>query len=435
MPENSNFSIETGADLVPFWRRFPSFFIYPLQAGTLLRLAAYSIFGGLVMAISGIFGSALEYIVWAAFFQYALIVLCRTANGQFDEPDGMEDKKDGSIAQVLRQLGMIGIMGMLESMLNRNFGDIGGGLGWLLTGLLTPACIMIIATHRSLLQALNPAQILHFARTIGSPYLALCFILLSLTGSGHWVQFFLIKHLHSWLLPPLVSFAGFYFGLITYHMTGYAMYQYHEELGLHAAVSFEQAQAKIAPSKVADPVLAQLSALVAEGRMETAIDLLQGELRKRWEDNDLHARYQNLLLAAGKQTLAMHHSREFIYKLVNEKRMFQALDLCEKCLKADPEFKLQDSNQLHELAAAASLAKRHKLALDLMYDFDAKYPGHPHIPSIWLLSAKILGEHVHQPDEAKRILRALQAEYPDHPLVKEAEQQIQMLARLAEVVN
>lgn len=169
--------------------------------------------------------------------------------------------------------------------------------------------------------------------------------------------------------------------------------------------------------------------------METAIDLLQGELRKRWEDNDLHARYQNLLLAAGKQTLAMHHAREFIYKLVNEKRMFQALDLCEKCLKADSEFKLQDSNQLHELAAAASLAKRHKLALDLMHDFDTKYPGHPLIPAIWLLSAKILGEHVHQPDEAMRILRALQAEYPDHPLVREAQQHIQILARLAEVVN
>jgi hypothetical protein len=295
--------------------------------------------------------------------------------------------------------------------------------------------MMVIVSQRSLLQALNPLQLLHFILNIGSPYLALCFILLSLEGSAHWVQFFLLKHLHTLLLPQLVSFVGFYFALITYHMMGYAMYQYHHRLDLDAEVDFEKARAKIAPAKAADPVLTELSALVAEGHMESAITLLQGELRKRWDDNELHARYQKLLLAAGKQTLAMHHAREFIYKLAGEKRMFQALDLCEHWLKADPEFKLQDSYQLQELAASANLTRRYALALDLMRDFDKKYPGHPHIPAIRLLAAKILGEHLHRSGEAIHLVQALLAEYPDHPIAEEARQQMQLLTRLSEIAR
>lgn len=357
----------------------------------------------------------------------------RTASGKFDEPDGVEDRSAGDAAQIIRQLCLIGVMGLIASLLAGKFGDIGDGLGWLLTSVLTPAGIMIIATHRSLLQALNPAQVFHFVKTIGTPYLALCFILFSLTGSGHWVQIFLVRHMHSWLLFPLFSFVGFYFALITYHMMGYAIYQYHDELGLRASVSFEQAQAKIAPKKSTDPVLAQLNILVADGHYETAIDLLKAELGKRWENNDLHNRYHKLLLAAGKQALAMHHAREFIAKLVKEKRMFLALDLCEQHLKIDPEFTLQDSYQLLDLAVAANVANRQKLALDLMRGFDKKYPGHPHIPQVYLLTAKILSERYHQNDEAMQILHNLQTEYPNHAIAGEARLYMQTLAKFAAI--
>jgi tetratricopeptide (TPR) repeat protein len=420
MSEQDRFSAETVTTFTPFWRRLPQFLLYPMQTGSMMRIAGYSVFGGISMFISATFGAILHLILWIVFLKYAFLVMERTANGQFDEPNDVNGKEEGDAAQVVRQFGLFVIFGLLFILLAYMFGRVGFGLGWLLMNILPPAGIMIIAVTRSFWQALNPAQIYFYIKTIGTPYLALCFVLLSVTGSGQWLQGLLYKHMDSWLALPLLSFVEFYFTLITYHMMGYAIYQYHEALGVHADVSYEDAEAKLSPGKAADPILAKLSSLIANGQQDEAIELLREELRTRWENNDLHERYQKLLMAAGKQTAALNHGREFINKLVTEKRLFQALDLCEQCLKIDPEFQQQDSNQVYELASAANMGKRQNLAIDLMRRFDRRYPGHPHIPSVYLLSAKILGEHFRMYKEAMQILQGLQAKYPDHALSGEA---------------
>jgi tetratricopeptide (TPR) repeat protein len=198
-------------------------------------------------------------------------------------------------------------------------------------------------------------------------------------------------------------------------------------------VSFEDAEARLSPGKGAEPVLSRLASLIANGQQEEAINLLRGELRTRWEDNDLHERYQKLLMATGKQTEALHHAREFIVKLVMEKRLFQALDLCEQCLKVDPDFQLQDSYQVLDLAGAARIGRRHQLALDLMRRFDRRYPDHPHIPAVYLLSAQILSEHFHLNQEAMQILRALLARFPDHAVAGEAAQYADVLSKIAAI--
>jgi tetratricopeptide (TPR) repeat protein len=431
MADQDRFSVESASTFTPFWRRVPSFFLYPMQMGSIMRIAGYSLLGGLAMLLPNIFGSLLNFILWIVFLKYAFVVMERTANGQFDEPDGVHDKEQGDAGQVMRQYGLFVILGLLLGLFAYLFGKIGFGLGSLLVNIVVPAGIMIIAVKRSLGQALNPAQILFYVKTIGSPYLALCAFLFSLLTSSQWLQGFLYEHMDSWLALPLLNFVDFYFVLIMYHMMGYAIYQYHEELGVFAAVSFEEAQAKLAPGKAADPVLSKLGALIASGQQDEAINLLRGELRARWENNDLHERYLKLLLAAGKQSEALSHAREFITKLVNEKRLFQAMDLCEQCLKLDPEFQLQDSFQVHDLAIAARMGKRSKLALELMRRFDRRHPDHPHIPSVYFLSAQILSEHYRMDKEALQILQALQVKFPDHALAKEARQYQEVLNKVA----
>lgn len=449
MTDPDLFSFDTVTKFTPFWRKFPSFFLYPMQFGSIIRIAGFSVASGIFKSILNAFGGTPTFIpntfgsipmvlpdnwgawpiiiIWVVFLKYAFEVMDRTSNGQFDEPDGVNDN-GGYAIQVLRQFVLIVIILLLMALLTISFGDVGNKLGWLLMNVAAPACIMIIAVRRNLSAALNPTLILSYIRTIGSPYLALCFIILSLTGSGYWLQSFLHAHMDSWLLLPLTSFVRLYFVLIAYHMMGYVIYQYHEELGIHATVSFDDAQAKISPSKGDDLVLTRLNSLIADGHFKAATDLLHDELVLRWENNDLHERYQKLLLAAGKQILAMHHAREFINKLVNEKRLFQALDLYEKWLEIDPEFKLQDSYQVLELASAANVAKRQQFALYLMQDFDKKYPGHPHIPSVYLLSAQILSEHYQKNKEAIQILHLLQTEFPDHTLASEARRYIEVLS-------
>lgn len=431
MPGHDRFSTESGSTFIPFWERLPRFLLYPMQTGSMLRIAGYSIFGGLSMVLPAVFGGLLQLILWIVFLKYAFLVMERTSNGRFDEPSDVNGHEEGDTSQVVRQFGLFIVFGLVFTLFTTMFGEIGYGLSWLMMNVIPPAGIMIIAVSRSFWQALNPAQIIFYIKTIGSPYLALCFLLLSLTASGTWLQEFLYGHMDSWLALPLLSFIEFYFVLITYHMMGYAIYQYHEALGIHAEVSFEEATAKLAPEKAADPFLTKMGALISSGQENEALDLLREELRIHWDRNDLHERYQRLLLATNKQEAALNHGREFIHKLINEKRMFQALDLYEQSLKLDPEFQLQNSNHVYELASAAKTGNRQNLALTLMRGFDKRNPGHPHIPSVYLLAAKILSEHFKKDKEAMQILHTLQTKFPDHSVAEEARQYLEVLQKFA----
>lgn len=434
MANQDRFAAESSTSFTPFWRRLPSFFTYPMQMGSILRIIGYSILGSFVVLIPPYFAWVLYVILWVVFLKYAFVVMERTAKGRFDEPNGVQGGEDGDAAQVMRQYGLFFILGLITGVLGYLLGTTGFWIGTILMNILIPAGIMIIAVNRSLLQALNPAQVVYYIKTIGSPYLALCAFLFSLLSSSQWLQGFLYRHMDSWLAIPVLFFVEFYFVLIIYHMMGYAVYQYHKELGVTAAVGFEEAEAKLSSGKGGDPVLSKLGSLIANGQQDEAIELLRKELRTRWENNELHERYQKLLVAAGKQTEALNHAREFIVKLVNEKRLFQALDLSEQCLKVDPEFQLQDSYQVHDLALAARMNRRSELALNLMRRFDRRYPEHPHIPPVYLLSAQILSEHYRMDKEAMLILEALVAKFPDHALVKEAGQYRDALSKAAAIV-
>jgi hypothetical protein len=429
MAEQERFSVESDPSFTPFWRRLPMFFVYPMQAGSLLRMGGYAAVAGIGLFIHPLFGGIFILLLFLAILKYAFVVMERTANGRFDEPHGMGEEK-GEIGQVLRMIGLLLVFGFVVGLLEAVLGKLGEGAGWLIINILPPAGIMIIASTHSFWQALNPARILFYIRTIGSPYLALCFLLLSLTSSSSWLEGFLATHMRSLMVVPVIFFVEFYFILIMYHMMGYVIYQYHEKLGLHADVSYERAEANLSPNKQpADPIMAQLSTLMAEGKEAEAASLLREELRTKWERNDLHDRYQKLLVALGRTDTALLHAREFIGKLVLEKRMFQALDLCEWGLKTDPAFEPGNPDHVHELAQAAQVGNRHKLALDLMRGFDKRHPGHKHTAHVYLLSARILAEKYNRYVEAGKILRALQAKFPDHALATEAKQYQQAIAK------
>jgi len=72
----------------------------------MMRIAGYSVFGGISMFIPNTFGGILRLILWIVFLKYAFLVMERTANGQFDEPNDVNGKEEGDAAQVVRQFGL-----------------------------------------------------------------------------------------------------------------------------------------------------------------------------------------------------------------------------------------------------------------------------------------------------------------------------------------
>lgn len=430
--KNQRFSASGNSPLTPFWHRLPRFFLYPAQLGPLLRMGIYSGLGAFALAFMPLVGVLAWLMLWSAFLKYAFLVVEHTARGHFEAPEGpIEDQTRHHAASVGKQFVLLLLGGLAAGGLAVPFGPVGLAVGILLTSLTLPAGVMTLAVNGSLLQALHPGRIFSLIKTIGSPYLALYFFLVSLTGSSAWLQEFLGGHLALWLRLPILSFVAMYFTLIMYHMMGYALHQYHDVLGLKVAVGFAEAEASQPGKKPVDPVLLKLSPLMAEGRQEEAIDLLENALRTRWEDNDLHERYHKLLMAAGKRDGALRHGRQYLNKLMSDKRLGRALDLCEQCLGLDPEFRPQDPAHTYELARAASQSHRAKLALSLLRGFDKRNPRHPQVPAALLLYAQVLSEPFHKDKEALLLLKALLARFPDHELAGEARQYQAVLEKMA----
>jgi tetratricopeptide (TPR) repeat protein len=307
------------------------------------------------------------------------------------------------------------------------------GLGNALIALIAPASIMILAEFKSLMQAINPLQVIRYMVRIGYPYLALCFTLFFFTESAERLQGFFHEYVFSLLAHLLTSGANFYFAIVIFNMIGYVMFQYHEQLGIEVKMTHQEAEARHSPNTKPDPVTEKLNAMMASGNTVEALKFMRYQLRMRWEDNDLQWRYQRLLQATGKQQDASDHAREFITKLVNEKHYAQALNLYEHWFKADPEFRLQESDQVHDLASAAKASHRTELALSLLEDFEQHYPEHPHIQANYLLTAKILTESCRKDREALELLNRMVEKFPDHELTAEARQYMEVINKLAAI--
>lgn len=458
----TRFSASARPGLTPFWRRLPRFFLYPFQLGTMLRIGGYSLFSGLILwflmlqaAPAQLFlGGAraqaggseglgdlpiiqvgvplmlLQAILWLALLKYAFAVLEHTAAGYLTEPGAQGGPiRPIETGLVFKQFLLYAITGLLIGFAAVPFGLAGVVIGSLLAGLALPAAVMILTVTRSLSEAVNPLRLAGLIRTVGSPYLALWFFLLSLSEGEQWLQGVLLDRLGFALVLPMLNFVAFYFIVIMFHMMGYVLYQYHEALGLRPAIGFDRAEAR--PGAAGDPLIMRLNALMAEGDAEPALDLLEEALRTRWQDNDLHERYQKLLTATGKKAAALRHGREFITKLVNEKRLGRALSLYEECLGLDPEFQPQDPSQWEPLARTAKLSGRSQLALELLLGFVRGYPGHPRLPAALLLAAQISSENFHRDRDARSLLRKLLEQHPEHELAGEAQQYLAILENAA----
>lgn len=109
--------------------------------------------------------------------------------------------------------------------------------------LALPASIMVLAMEQSVAAALHPLNLTALISRIGSPYFLLYgYLILLILASGA-AQDFALSHFPAWLAMALAGFLNSTFTLILFHMLGYLLLQYRDELGLAP----EPAEATAAP--------------------------------------------------------------------------------------------------------------------------------------------------------------------------------------------
>ncbi|QJD68205.1 DUF4013 domain-containing protein [Xanthomonas campestris pv. badrii] len=380
----------------PFWTRIPSIATYPLRGSALYALIALTLCSALLV-LPGILTLVVMGVLGMATYTYAFDILRHTADGQPDAPRLGYDSFDSA---VLRLILLAIALGVVIGVAAAIAGPFGLTLAYLGTILLLPGMLISLAIDGSLRRALNPAVSIDMALRIGWPYLAAYGLLYVIQGSGTAAVFFALK-----FLPPLVREATVMMTSIwalfaSFHLLGYLVYQYHEELGY--VPSGGAAHERTDPDQ---RLLDEADQYLRDGHSDEAFQALRGAVRSRAVSLAVHELYQRLLRQHHRNDELREHTRQYINRLLQEKQERRALALQREALDLDATFTPLTPEQATLLAERAKMAGQFQLATDGLMAAIAAWPRERMLPAWSLDAGLMLAERFGRDEQARAVLQ------------------------------
>lgn len=387
---------EHAESIEPFWQRLRPIAGYPFRGDALITLALLSV--GQLLVLLPFLGWLIGLLLLATAYKYAFTALRDTANGHLDPRHGVLEAPDAVVVKFL-VLNISLMAAVVVAALT-----LGPGTALvliLLFSFIQPAAIMALAMDESLSGALNPATWFGIIGRIGWPYLVLFLLLLvfqiSATNAQGWLAAFLPS-----VVAIVLAQAAFLWGLFgTFHLMGYLLYQYHEELGFEPS---RHAHAAELPRNRDSALVTTATGLVQDGQPDAALALLREEIASRAVPLDAHELYRRLLRQAGASEEMNRHGRTFLHLLMLEKQDRRALGLVRECLDADPGFApLQPEDGL-VLAERARLLGQTQLALDILQGVRRTHPRDRAAAQAALKAAALLVDRLGRDQDARTLL-------------------------------
>jgi tetratricopeptide (TPR) repeat protein len=413
--------------IVPFWDRLPEISRYPAHSSALITIVMLA-FGNLAIFLP--FGQILSLLVTVALYRYAFECLRATANGYMEPPELMQST-DSSLGW--KQIGLM-IIFMLAAILGiALFGPKLGVVLILFLGICLPGATMTLAMDESLSGALNPAKWIAIFTRIGWPYLAVVALCLVIMASQNYAAAMAASVLPLFIAVIVVGVISNYALIMTFHLMGYLIYQYHDAVGFEP-VAPQMVKALARPDPDQD-VLDEVTAFVRDGKPENATELLRGHLRNRGGTPAVHAQYRKLLRLANDRDELLRHGQEYLNILMAQEKSRLALEILRDCQTIEPTFGPTDAGQITELAKLAAQGGQAELALRLLSGFHKRFPKSGDIPKNYLLVATLLHERMNQDDKALALLKYLKTTYPDDELMPEIDERMTMIERIMAVAK
>lgn len=380
----------------PFWTRIPAIATYPLRGSALYALIALTLCSALLV-LPGILKLVVAGVLGMATYTYAFDILRHTADGQADAPRLGYNSFDSAVLRLILLALALGIVIGAAGVLA---GKPGLTIAYLVVQLLLPGMMIALAIDGSLRRALNPAVSIDMAVRIGWPYLAAYGLLYVIQGSATAVIFIAVKY-----LPPIVREATMVIASIwslfaSFHLMGYLVYQYHEELGYVPSgdAAFERE----------DPdqrLLDEADQYLRDGHSDEAFQALRGAVRSRAVSLAVHELYQRLLRQHHRNDELREHTRQYINRLLQEKQERRALALQREALDVDSTFTPLTPEHATLLAERAKMAGQFQLATDGLLAAIVAWPRDRMMPAWSLDAGLLLGERFGRDEQAREVLQ------------------------------
>lgn len=440
----------------PFWQQLNKFFLYPFQKrivlyafyvafvsylflwlvwpssiGSTSDLNGANAIGDLVRSILFLFVIGLVTLFAIVRYGFKIAALCSL--GIFDIEDRSAADEEGDWKNLpWKFVGVLLLQGVFLGFITQIFTSQAYILQYLnsfLISLAMPAVVMILIQKLSFWAALNPIELVRTIAGVGWPYVLLFgfgYLLNLGFQQAAILMFGAFDALPMWLFIPSLVLIYIYFHFVNMAMTGYTMYQYHQNLDFDVIHDYDVHQPQpTSPREIARQRDVEVAEMLQNGDTEDALLQAQDWLDESPESLAEHRRYHRVLRLAGSANALEKHGHEYIGMLLKQQSVSEALKTYKGCIDKIPEFALSSAVATVSLAQAAFKQQEHDTALNLLRGFNQRFAKHPLIPTAFALIVRILHQGLHQPKQAQAVLNSLQRLYPNDPHTQEAARVLQ----------
>ncbi|MDC0662954.1 tetratricopeptide repeat protein [Marinobacter sp. SS21] len=415
-------------EAVPFWNRLGAFFRYPFHLDPLLVIAICTLVPLVLSA--NLIGLAISLVLFLALLKYTYAVINHTAEGHMRPPPLAVAFSGEGFAIALQQLLVFVLLGALIGAAGFVGGPLLAFVAMALVVLTLPASIMVLAMERSVGAAVNPLNLMTLISRIGWPYFLLYGYLVLLTLASGAAQEFALQHFDTWISLPLAGFLNSTFTLILFHMLGYLLFQYQEELGFASDLQETGLEAgEDAARNRGDRLDADLDMDLKDGNYDRAESLIKTALKQDPNSPLRLEQLYRLLSARGKHRELHRHSPQLLTWLADRHDAAGITELLDAIESVEPNFRLDDPELAVRCARCLYARGEYRKALMLLKEFHKRYPDSEQLAPAYLLAAQVMANGLAQWEKATAFLTFVQRRCTDHPLHRHVAGYLQQAAR------
>lgn len=401
-------------EVVPFWQRVGAFFRYPFHTDPLIVIAICTLVP--IVAPANLIGLMIWLVLALALFKYTYAVINHTAEGHLKPPPVSVAFTGSGFDIVLLQFLVFILMGALVAAAAMLGGPILMMLAVAFVVLALPASIMVLAMERSVGAAVNPMNLAVLISRIGTPYFLLYGYLILLTLASGAAQDFAVNHFPMWVAQPLAGFLNSTFTLILFHMLGYLLFQYQEELGFASDLQDDLPDADQHQRDRSSRFDADLDMNLKDGNYDRVQSMLEEALKRdRTNATRIGQLYQLLTARHDAEALYRYHPR--IMAWLAQRHEGDSLNqLIQSLQTATPNFQVGDPELAVQCAGTLYHRGHYKAAIRLLQDFHKRFPDSDQLAPAYLIVAQALANGLQQWEKASAFLSFIKKRCTNHPV-------------------
>jgi tetratricopeptide (TPR) repeat protein len=404
-----------GIKITPFWNKIPAFFLYGLKPIPLL-LAVF--LGVLLYLISNVW---IVLILYAVTVKYSMAALQYTMEGELSPPplskrvifQGYGLPIALFVILVVYALGAMAVAASVSPWL---------ALLILLLGMfLFPAMIMCLCITESFTFSINPINWMALVKSIGWPYLALYGLYLAFGGAQATVEHFIPENASDAAQITVWLVINTYFTIISFHMMGYVILQYHRELHLQPSATQQEYEIHSTPL---------LEKFMQEGKTDAAIEELICLVNDNPDEIDLRKKLHNYAMINHADSVVAKYAPSYMRSLTQAKRYTEAAQLFIDCLNANYTCHPERPESYHPIFEILKQRGQFNEAIALTKGFHKRFPENDLTPALYFGLAKLFCEDMHRDDLAIKLLHFLVSRFKGHHKTPEVRKYLQLIKDL-----